>query len=333
MVRPRNGNSVLYDDKMPDAALPNFFIVGTGKAGTTSLYHYLRQHPQIYMSPVKEPCYFASEIRAENLTATHLRHIQWLSRKLPERLADNKPVRPLGWLVSEWDEYIRLFQNVQSEKAIGEASVAYLWSETAAANIASRIPEAKIVMILRDPSERAFSQYFHQLAFGLMRSTFREHIEKSMRHRDRKLGTYYPLLEVGLYHDQVKRYLDRFSRNNIRIYWYEEAWKQPGRFLADLFQFLDVDSTFCPDLSRKSLERRAPRSAFMNYAAKQFDITHRLNEFIPSRLRLVIRKLLFRSGPTPTMDSKDRQYLIDYYREDITKLASLLNRDLSAWLV
>ena len=316
---------------MREPALPNFFIVGTGKAGTTSLYHYLRQHPQIYMSPIKEPCYFASEIRAENLTATHLRHIRWLSRKLPERLADGKPVKPLGWLVSEWDEYMRLFQNVQAETAIGEASAAYLWSETAAENIASRIPDAKIVMILRDPSERAYSQYLHQLAVGLTRSTFREHIEKCMRNEDRKLGACYPLLEVGLYHHQVKRYLERFSRNNIRIYWYEEAWGQPDRFLADLFEFLNVDTTFCPDISRRSLERRAPRSALMNYAVKTFDITYRLNELIPSGLRPSLRKLLFRRGVALTMDPKDRQYVIDYYREDIVKLGSLLSRDLSAW--
>ena len=66
---------------MREPVLPNFFIVGTGKAGTTSLYHYLQQHPQIYMSPIKEPCYFAAEIRPDNLTSTHLQHIRRMSRK------------------------------------------------------------------------------------------------------------------------------------------------------------------------------------------------------------------------------------------------------------
>ena len=151
-------------------------------------------------------------------------------------------------------------------------------------------------MILRDPSERAFSQYLHQLAVGLIRSTFREHLERCMRNDEGKLGVYYPLLEVGLYHRQVKRYLDRFPQNNIRIYWYEEAWGRPDRLLADLFQFLDVDSTFCPDTSRKSLEQKAPRFPTINYAAKRFYITHWLNEAIPSRLRPPIIKFLFRKG-------------------------------------
>ena len=71
----------------------------------------------------------------------------------------------------------------------------------------------------------------------------------------------YPFLEIGLYYEQVKRYLERFPRERIRIYWYEEAWRQPGRLMADLFEFLGVDPAFQPDLSRRSLERRAPRLA------------------------------------------------------------------------
>jgi hypothetical protein len=316
---------------MREPALPNFFIVGTGKAGTTSLYHYLQQHPQIYMSPVKEPCYFASEIRADNLTARYRRHIRRMSRNLPERLGDGRPVRPLGWLVSEWEDYLRLFQGVQTETAIGEASVAYLWSETAAANIASRLPDAKIILILRDPSERAFSQYLHQLSVGLTYSTFREHIEKCVQNQDRKLGAHYPLLEVGLYSRQVKRYLDLFPRNNIRIYWYEEDWRKPNWLLEDLFKFLSVD-TYSANTSNTRLQRRAPRFAAMNYALKQFGIMHQLREFAPSWLRSTARRLLFRNGSAVRMNSTDRQYLIDYYREDIQNLSSLLNRDLTAWL-
>jgi hypothetical protein len=208
--------------------------------------------------------------------------------------------------------------------------VAYLWSETASANISSRLPHARIIMILRDPSERAFSQYLHQLSVGLTRSTFREHVERCMRHRERKLGGYYPFLEVGLYSRQVRRYLDIFRRKNIQIYWYEEAWRQPARLLEDVFTFLNVDSTFHADTSQRILERRAPRFAAINYAVKQFAITHKV--VTPSWLETTMSTLLFRNGAGLTMQSADRQYLIHYYREDILNLAHLLNHDLSAWL-
>jgi hypothetical protein len=317
---------------MQHAVLPNFFIVGTGKAGTTSLYHYLRQHPQIYMSPVKEPSYFASEIRVENLGEPYLRHIRRSSTRLSECLADGRPARPKGWLFSEWDEYLRLFQDVKSEIAIGEASVAYLWSESAAANIAARAPGAKIVMMLRDPSERAFSQYYHQLSAGVIHSTFREHIDNCIRYTGGKLGAYYPLLEVGLYYEQVIRYLRLFPKENIRIYWYEQAWRRPDVLLSDLFDFLGADSSFRPDMSRRSLERRSPRSPAGNYFFKRFDVTHRIRESLPSWLRRSIHKSLFRPGHNLKMDPKDRQILVEYYREDTLKLGSLLDRDLSAWL-
>src|SRR5437667_6743260 len=110
---------------MRERVLPNFFIVGTGKAGTTSLYNYLRQHPQIYMSPIKEPCYFASEVCPENLAETHLRHIRRMSQQ-HRNTTGGESLRSFGWLVKEWSDYLRLFENVQNEIAIGEASVVYL---------------------------------------------------------------------------------------------------------------------------------------------------------------------------------------------------------------
>jgi len=309
---------------MANAPAPNFFIVGTGKSGTTSLYHYLRQHPQIYMSPIKEPSYFASEVCHENLSAAHRRYIRLTSGQHTDR--------PPGWLFSSWEEYLQLYRRVRDESAVGEASVAYLWSETAAANIASRLPEAKIIIILRDPAERAFSQYLHQVAVGLVNGTFREHIEKCLRNREKIFSAYYPLLEVGLYHDQVKRYLDRFPRKDIRIYWYEEDWRRPEQLLADIFEFLGVDPSFPADTSRRKLERRAPRFPLVYNLAMRLDVTHRLGKLVPISLKHPVRKLLFQRGASLKMSAEDRRFLVDYYSQDIKRLEVLLNRDLNAWL-
>src|ERR1700751_3282597 len=155
--------------RMKAAPVPNFFIVGTGKAGTTSLYHYLKQHPQIYMSPIKEPCYFASEIRLENfgpeLLAMATRDAPALRNYLDGPMREKR----FGGIVTCWEDYLRLFRQAQAEKGIGEASVCYLWSKTAARNIAAQIPDARILMILRDPAERAFSQYLPLLTNGYSR--------------------------------------------------------------------------------------------------------------------------------------------------------------------
>jgi len=309
---------------MKPAMEPNFFIVGAGKAGTTSLYHYLRQHPQVYMSPIKEPCYFASEIRMENLSEAHRRYIRLHSGETT--------MRPPGWLFSTWQEYLQLFQSVRDEIAVGEASVAYLWSETAASNIAARLPNAKVILILRDPADRSFSQYLHQATVGLVHTPFQEHIEKCLRNRERTISEHYPMLEVGLYQRQVQRYLECFPRQNIRIYWYEEAWSQPERLLEDIFGFLGIDPGFRPDTSRKQLTRRAPRFPFAYHLAMRLDLTQRIGQVIPETLRLPIRNLLFKRGTSLQMSPADRSFLIDYYRDDVLGLGSLLNRDLSPWL-
>jgi len=292
--------------------LPNFFLVGTGKAGTTSLHRYLQQHPQIYMSPVKEPCYFASEIRREALSTPFQKHI----RHRPGRLATDR------------DTYLALFESANGHPAVGEASAAYLWSETAAGNIYAEVPDARIVIMLRDPAERAYSQYMHQLAAGLIKSSFREHINRCVENRSRALGVCYPFLEVGMYSEQVGRFLDRFPREQVRIYWFEEAWKDPSGLMRDLFEFLGVDSTFRPDTSERYLSRRAPLWPALHHFLKESELWYPLRTLLPPALR----RLAFTQNRVKKMDPADRAFLVDYYREDIGRLSSLLNRDLSPWL-
>lgn len=315
-----------------DPRLPNFFVVGAPKAGTTSLYHYLNQHPEIYMSPVKEPCYFASEVRPEGFRAEFRRAVQENSRSLRARLDQpGNGTHPEG-NVFEWDTYLKLFQNAGSEPARGEASVCYLWSATAAANIHAKIPDAKIIMILRAPAERAFSQYLHNAADGAVRGSFRDQIELAARNRSREFHPLYPFLENGLYCAQVTRYLNLFPPANIRVYLYEEAWRNPAEFFRDLFEFLGVDAAFQVDTARKKLEARAPRSIIAHYLLSRSGVGRQLRKLAPKPLRSSARALLFKPSGSVVMNPGDRKYLRDFYREDVETLAGLLNRDLTAWL-
>jgi hypothetical protein len=293
--------------------LPTFFVAGAGKAGTTSLHSYLAQHPDIFMSPVKEPCFFADEIRCGARSQSFEKHVR---RRIPP----------------DFDAYLRLFENVREERAIGESSAAYLWSETAASNICAAIPDARIILILRDPAERAFSQYLHQLSVGLTKSTFREHLERCL-HTDRsQISIYHPFLEAGLYAAQVQRFLDHFPLQQIRIYWYEEAWRDPAALFRDLFEFLEVDPDFQPDTSQRVLERRSPRAVGAHYWLKRMNVWYPLRSLLPVALRQSLSNAFFRKGKALQMSPQDRQFLIDYYREDMCKLSALLDRDLSQWL-
>lgn len=273
--------------------LPNFFIVGAPKAGTTSLYHYLEQHPEIYMSPIKEPNYFASEVRPEGFSEEFQEQVSADLKALGEYLDGPMSEKRFGGVVATWPDYVKLFEGARDEKGIGEASVCYLWSESAAGNIFSRLPQARIVMILRDPAERAFSQYMHGVRKGVIRDSFCAHVQKSLDGRGTKFNPAYPFLEMGLYYAQVKRYLDLFPRESVHIAFYEDWQADSGAMVAEVLRFLGVDANFTPDMSRRFLAGREPGCS---------------------------------------MDARDKSFLRGYYREDVQQLSALLDRDLSGWM-
>ena len=282
--------------------LPNFFLVGVPKSGTTSLYAYLGQHPQIYMSPTKEPGYFGPEL--------------W----------------PQNFEVVSWEDYLGLFRDVSDEIAIGEATAGYLWSATAAHSIAARIPHARIIINLRNPVDRAYSEYLQIWASGLTRRSFRDQIDASLPHQNTQVGHLRRFLESGHYCEQIKRYLSVFPRSQIYISYYEGLERAPERLMADLFAFLGVDPGFVPDVSRRHNEPHIPRLDGAVYFLRKARLWPYLRKLAPRPFGPRLQPLLLRPRTSIAMAPADRAYLTDYYREEIRHLEALLDRDLSAWL-
>jgi hypothetical protein len=312
-------------------SMPNFFVVGAPKAGTTSLYHYLDQHPDICMSLIKEPNYFAAEIRQENFTEV-LPETEADQRALKEYLRGPMTEKRFGGLVTDWDDYLKLFRNAKDERAIGEASVCYLWSKTAADNIHAKIPAARIIAILRDPVDRAFSQYLQSVTGGRTRSSFPAYVETCLRHRDGELDEFRFCLELGLYCDGVQRFLDRFPRKNVHIVFYEDYQKQQSQILAAMFDFLGVDPTFLPDTGERHHRFQAPRSLAASYFLKKSGMWKLGGKLSPPGLRPFLRGLTLRRRGHVAVGQRERARLLEYYRDDIRKLEALLVRDLGAWL-
>jgi len=233
--------------------LPNFFIVGAPKAGTTSLYYYLDQHPEIYMSPIKEPNYFSAEIREENCDAETRQGMVRDTRSLRVYLDGPMHEKRFGGIVSDWEDYLRLFAKANGQIALGEASVCNLWSPTASERIAARIPDPKIIVMLRDPADRAFSQYLHGVAHGAIHWSFREHIERSLRDHSHKFSVHYPFLEFGLYSSQVSRYLEKFGKN-VWIGFHEDFKNHPLNLYQEICRFLGVSQEFSPNMDKRHLE-------------------------------------------------------------------------------
>lgn len=309
--------------------LPNFFIIGAPKAGTTSLYHYLGQHPDIFMSAIKEPHFFAAEIREEH-SDPELRRTARENRGLRDFLAGSMREKRLGGIVADWEDYVRLFANAINESALGEASPCYLWSPTAPGRIAERVPNAKILVMLRDPAERAFSQYLHGLGNGAIRWSFREHIQRNLRHGSGLFCVHYPFLELGLYFEQLRRYLERFG-SNVWVGFHEDFQNHALEVFQNICRFLGVAPEFSPDMSHRHLEAQVPRMAAIGWL-KRSGLWESAASVTPAKLRPLIRRRLIRKPGTTRMDPADRHYLVDFYREDIRKVASLLGRELDEWL-
>lgn len=312
--------------------LPNFFLAGVPKAGTTSLYHYLAQHPQVYMSPIKEPCYFATEFRPKNCDATLRRDVERSQRELKRYFAQPVLTERFGGMVCEWRDYLRLFEGVRDEIAVGEATPGYMWSKTAARNIHDKIPGARILIVLRDPADRAFSQHLHVRAAIASRRTFREHLEANLRYRREQFSDEYPLLEFGLYHEQLLRYFKYFPPEQICIQLYDDYGTDPTATFAAIFRFLGVDAAFVPDASKRHLQARSPRQPALALSLQKTGLWQAARKLTPRALLPIARRAAFQPREQITMSAEDRRFLVNYYAEDIERVAGLIGRDLSAWL-
>jgi hypothetical protein len=292
--------------------LPNFLVIGANKAGTTALYHFLKAHPQIYMSQNKEPSFFIF-VGAKEL------------RKRPD-------AQILTRTVDNIEDYQALFHGVKNEKAIGEASTGYLPNGEAAARIRDYIPRAKLIALLRDPSDRAHSAHSMYVGLGL------EPISDFASAVDRELAgcEWRHYVKLGFYYSQLKRYFELFDARQIKLFLYEDFQERPLAVLKEIFTFLEVDDSFEPDVSvRRNVSLIPKNRTLQSILTKDRAIKRLLKAVIPSAVRSRIKdNVMSWNGAPPTPLSPEvRHRLVQIYREDILKLQDLLQRDLGTWLL
>jgi hypothetical protein len=304
--------------------LPNFIIAGIAKSGT-SLHHYLRAHPQVYMNPIKEPTFFGTADRRfrDDFLPTIEREREALRAYL-----DGPQLQPAQYWVTEWDDYVQLFRNVRHQTALGEASVRYFWMPSAARAIRSKLPEVRLIFVLRDPADRLFSWYLmtSKRHPGL---TFRGWLLEEMNGG----ADHGPAVDGGRFATHLQRFLDLFLRERVRVYLYESLLTDARGVLRDMVAFLGVDPDQWIDVSHRHNETTlVPRFPALDRLRRRIMGNASVTWWLPAPARGALRGLYHRRRGFFAMDPGDRRMVIEYYRGEILRTADLIGRDLSAWL-
>jgi hypothetical protein len=295
----------------PHPIWPDFFIVGTQNSATSSLYTFFRQHPEVFMPAMKEPHYF-SRLRP-------IWHMQY-------------PITH----VSDQDSYLRLFAGAGKNKFKGEASSSYLWSEEAPAAIHKANPAAKIIIVLRNPIERAHSHYLMDVREGRQSLPFMQALEQDWARTDKGYGVSRLYVELGLYHRQVQRYVELFGRKQVKILLFKQitaALKSKGENLIALAKFLEIDPaplrTMVADRSENSFG--VARGEWVRRLAGSKFARRLANSFIPRRLggtfairRHIFERFLVKPATKPLIDPAANKWLNQIYHDDILALEDYL---------
>ena len=294
---------------------PNFFIIGGAKCGTTSMDHNLQQHPKIFMSRYKDRHHFATDLM------------------------------PNGSANTSDKNYTRFFKGATNELIIGESSVYHLPSSAAPVNIKKYCPEAKILVMFRNPLEvipSLHSQLYYngdQQIHNLTEALYKQY---SLRVKDglsywksgvKYIPFYYEMVNFA---DQLEHYRRYFDSSRIHTVLFDDFKLDTDGVVRGVFEFLELDSSFQPNYAIKN-QNKIPRSpALARLLKKMNPLAHFISgKFLPDSWLVNLSKLLFRANTIyvtrDDISDETRARLASDLRLSIDKLAIMLDRDLSHW--
>lgn len=282
--------------------LPNTLVIGPPKTGTTSLWHYMGQHPDVFMSAFKEPAFFWTEAPA------------WKTNR-----------------VETLDDYAKLFEGAAGFTAIGEASPAYFADPGAPDAIRSTLDEVRLISLLRDPRDRTFSAFTFQRMREFEPEANVIDAVNSDASRSREERVMY--IDQGLYFKHLTRYLEVFPEDRLLVVFNDDLRERPDELMAEIFSFVGVDPEVDIDTSSELTVSGEPRiRAFHTLLSNRNPLKRALVPFLPESLRKRGRRVRDANLERRSMTTEERRALRPFFEDDIRRLQSLVGRDLSHWL-
>ncbi len=287
---------------MATGCKPNFFIVGMPRSGTTSMYTYLKQHPDIYLAVYKEPHFFCKDLTQSSYN------------------------------IQDPGLYDSLFTHAGDKKCIGEGSVWYLTSKIAAKEIKKFNPLAKIIIMLRNPIGMIYS--LHGLYVRTKNEDITDFPTALALQTDRMKGLsipktcYFPeglfYTEVARYYQKIKRFMDIFGRENLHVVIFDDFSKDTPQAYRDTLEFLEVNPDFPAEFDLKKASR-----VIQPLVLQQIRHSHPgIRKKLSTKLGLEAHK----SPPREPLPPGLRSHLQSLFKPDIEKTSQLIDKDLTYWI-
>lgn len=295
--------------------LPDFLIVGAARSGTTSLYRYLRRHPDLYLPTDKEPHFlaFAGD---------------------PPRYGPDIS-QGVTWRV---DAYLRLFEDAPPGTLTGEASTSYLYFhdeviENIRALYGSDHADIKIIIVLRDPVQRAFSHHSYLVAQGVEDLPFRDAIDPALMADRSETRWDFDYVGFSRYYEQVEHYLDAFE--HVGIWEFSLLKEDPSRLVREILEFLGVDPDVSLDLSLQANRSGTARFEWIRGVLQGHPRINRvLKDRFPELANTLIElrhRILGRVVEKPDLDPSAARWVSEAVGSDVRKLEGLLGREFDSW--
>lgn len=297
--------------------VPDFFIAGAPRCGTTALYRYLRGHPGLFLPHTKEPCHLCPDLDSGS--------------------ADDA-VR----FMRDEERYFALYRDVPAELPAGEACVLYMYSAAAVRLIGELSPRARLIVMLRDPVEQIYSHHAVRRAGGEEDLDFAAALDaegdrahgRRLPARPRNLAMY-QYRRVAHYSEPLERLFEHFGRDRVRVMLLEELSREPARLLGETLEFLGVDPSYAGEFGVINANRTPGRGP-LSGALRSTRVVSGAKRIVPHRLRPAaarVAELLLRSGsreqPRAPMDEFVHRRLIDEFQPEVARLSVLLGRDVA----
>jgi hypothetical protein len=299
-------------------ALPDFFVIGAPKAGTTAMHAALDPHPELFLSPVKEPKFFLCDGPPPDHGGPGDAHSyrEWIWRP---------------------DEYERLFDGAPAGTLVGESTPFYLSDPAALERIRRAVPGARLIVILRDPVDRAYSNWAHLWADGL--EPIGDFVTACAEEPTRRAAGWAPFwryLETGRYGEQLRHLYARFPRHQVLVLRYRDLVDQPADTLDSVCRFLGVAEGVVTDIPARNVGGYVPPSRYNQLLRTAFRHGASIGSHFPPQVwrkaSLPLQWLIQRSPQhRPELAESDRATLIDYFADDIAVVEHETGWDLTQW--